>query len=97
MANDYDSIPLIKNEQLHRFEMTIHDDTAFIEFAEDNNILTFIHTEVPESLQGKGVGSAIIEKSLSYAKANGFGIKPICPFVHAYLKRHPEWNELLSK
>ena len=52
MANDYDSIPLIKNEQLHRFEMTIHDDTAFIEFAEDNNILTFIHTEVPESLQG---------------------------------------------
>ena len=43
MQNEYESIQLIKNEQLHRFEMTINDDTAFIEFAEDNNIFTLIH------------------------------------------------------
>lgn len=97
MENKYDSIPLIKNDQLHRFEMMLFDDTAFIEFVESEKTFTLIHTEVPESLQGKGIGSAIIEKTLSYAKANGFVIKPICPFVLAFLKRHPEWNEILYK
>lgn len=96
MNTDYESIPLINNENLHRFEMNINDSIAFIEYKIKEGVLALIHTEVPESLQGKGAGSAIIEKTLQYAKANGFVIKPICPFVLTYFKRYTEWNMLLS-
>jgi len=96
MNTDYNSIPLINNENMQRFEMSIDESVAFIEYKIKEGVLFLIHTEVPGSLQGKGAGSAIIEKTLQYAKANGFVIKPICPFVLAYLKRHTEWNMLLS-
>ena len=83
------------NESTNRFELNIDDSVAFIEYKLSDNILFLIHTEVPTSLEGKGVGSAIVSKTLEYAKENGYKIVPFCPFVKTYLKRHPEWNDII--
>lgn len=52
------------------------------------------HTHAPESMRGTGVAAALVEHMISDARANGFKIIPICPYVQAQYKRHPEWADI---
>ena len=89
---------LVNNQEKKRFELEVEGKVAFIEYILNNeNIMFLTHTEVPIGLEGKGVGSAIVSKALDYIKDNGYTLAPLCPFVAAYLKRHPERKEILAK
>ena len=55
------------------------------------------HTEVPKSMEGKGLGSAIVKLALEDIEQKGLTLVPLCPFVALYLKRHPEWKRLVMK
>lgn len=86
------------NESKKRFEMNVDGHIAFVEYMMDNeNTMFLTHTEVPKSLGGKGIGTAIVEKSLHYIKEHNYKLAPLCPFVAKYLLRHPEWKTLLAK
>jgi len=52
------------------------------------------HTNAPESMRGTGAAAALVEHMISDARANGFKIIPICPYVQAQYKRHPEWTDI---
>lgn len=54
------------------------------------------HTGVPDALAGRGVGKALVEFMINDAKASGFRIVPLCPFVKAQYARHPEWKEVMN-
>ncbi len=89
---------LVLNEDKKRFEYKVNGAIAFIEFILSNeNIMFLTHTEVPVELEGKGVGSAIVSKTLEYIKEKGYTLAPLCPFVAAYVKRHPDWKTILAK
>ena len=91
-------IPLVLNEEKKRFELVIEGKIAYIEYILSNeNIMFLTHTEVPVGLEGKGVGSAIVSKTLNYIKEKGYTLAPLCPFVGAYLKRHPEHKDILAR
>ncbi|ESU20049.1 hypothetical protein FCR2A7T_14590 [Flavobacterium cauense R2A-7] len=47
-------------------------------------------------MEGKGVGSHLISLALTWIKENGYTLAPLCPFTAAYVKRHPEWKEILA-
>jgi predicted GNAT family acetyltransferase len=97
MADKYESVELLKNEDKKRFELHVEGHVALIEYILTNqNVMYLTHTEVPIGLEGKGVGSSIVVKALKYIKSNNFTLAPLCPFVAAYLKRHPEWKEILA-
>ncbi|SDU30519.1 GNAT family N-acetyltransferase [Stappia sp. ES.058] len=51
------------------------------------------HTGVPDSLRGTGVGLALVERLVADARAGGFLILPLCPFVNAQRRKHPEWAD----
>lgn len=90
---DWQSLPLINNDSAakKRFELHIEGEIAFIEYIQaKNSIIYLTHTEVPKTLEGKGLGAAIVSKSLHYINEKGFKMAPLCPFVAAYLKRHPK-------
>lgn len=53
------------------------------------------HTGVPRELEGRGVGKALVLALIDDARANGFKIMPLCPFVRAQYARHPEWADLM--
>jgi predicted GNAT family acetyltransferase len=93
---NYDELKLHINSESNRMELIVGDYTAFINYKLSHQQIFLIHTEVPEELEGKGVGSAIVLKALQYAKDNELKIVPLCPFVQAYLKRHPEWNDVVA-
>lgn len=54
------------------------------------------HTGVDDSLRGTGVGQALVERLVDDARAEGFTIVPLCPFVKAQWRRHPEWSDVME-
>ena len=57
----------------------------------------FMHTEVDDRFEGRGVGSALAAEALGAARREGLAVLPFCPFVAAYLRRHPEWADLVPE
>jgi uncharacterized protein len=54
------------------------------------------HTEAPASMRGTGAAMALVEHMIGDARANGFKIIPICPYVLAQYKKHPEWSDVMT-
>ncbi len=97
---DWSQLSLINNinNPKKRFELHVEDQIVFIEYilAKGDSIY-LTHTEVPVALEGNGLGSAIIKKTLKYIREKGYQLVPLCPFVAAYLKKHPEAADGLLK
>ncbi len=53
--------------------------------------IAFTHTEIDAACEGRGFGSHLVQGALEDARARGLAIVPLCPFVAAYVKRHPEY------
>lgn len=82
----------------NRFELEVDQLIAFIEFDKmEPNILDLVHTEVPEALEGKGVGSKLVEGALQYSRDNELKIIPSCPFIKSYIDKNPQWKDLIVK
>lgn len=75
-----------------RFEATLPgtDEVAFLEVEPSENLWVFKHTEVPKSMEGRGIGSELVRQALAHVRELGATIKPVCPFTAAYIKRHSE-------
>jgi predicted GNAT family acetyltransferase len=84
------------NQDRHRFELDAEGHVAFSNYRREGNILTVLHTEVPAALNGRGIGSALARGLLDIARAQGLKVRPLCPFVAAYIARHPEYADLLA-
>ena len=54
------------------------------------------HTGVPDSMRGTGAGQALVERLGADARAEGFKIVPLCPFVNAQRRRHPDWSDVFQ-
>lgn len=59
-------------------------------------VISADHTGVPDALGGRGIGKALIEGMLADARANGFRIIPVCPYIRAQYAKHPEWAPLFT-
>ncbi|MAY23342.1 MAG: GNAT family N-acetyltransferase [Flavobacteriaceae bacterium] len=88
---------ILDNPEKKRFEAPIEGKIAFIEYIRAKDAIYLTHTEVPESLGGRGIGSALVKEVLQQIEGEGLLLAPLCPFVAGYLKKHPEWQRLLAK
>ena len=77
--------------------MKVGEDLATIMYRELPGKIALLHTEVEAALEGKGAATAIIEKALDYIEKNELKLIPLCPLVVAYIKRHPEWNRIVTE
>lgn len=88
---------LFHNEEENQFEFHIETFIPKIEYIRNNvSVYYLTHTEVPVELEGKGVGKQLVEKVLTEIENMGSKMVPICPFVAAYIRRHPEWKRIIA-
>lgn len=88
----------VVNKERKRFELHLDGHIAFIDYIlNTENVMFLTHTEVPKELGGKGVGKELAKTTLAYLKENNHKLAPICPFIAAYVKKNPEWKEILAK
>ena len=83
------------NAARHRFELEVDGNLAYSNYRREGSVLTVLHTEVPKALGGRGIGSALARGLLDIARAQELTVKPLCPFVKAYIDKHPEYTDLL--
>jgi predicted GNAT family acetyltransferase len=94
MATDYE---LINNKARKQYEFHIDGFVPKIEYIinqEGNVYLT--HTEVPYELEGRGIGTQLVEKVLADIENNQMHVVPLCPFVSAYIRKNPEWKRIVA-
>lgn len=90
------SVTVERNEAKHRFEATVGGEVASLVYRDrTDGTLVLVHTEVPKALQGHGLADQLAKTALEYARSSGRRVAVVCPFVKAYLERHPEYRDVL--
>ena len=89
-------VDVVRNDALKQFEAELDNSTALLQYRMSGHSIVFLHTEVPEAFEGRGVGSALARAGLDYARQQGLQVVPLCPFVDAYLRRHPDDLDLVD-
>jgi uncharacterized protein len=82
------------NPDRHRYELEVDGHVAFTTYRLSPGVITFIHTEVPKELGGRGIGTRLARGVLDAARAAGLKVVAKCPFIAAFMKRHPEFDDL---
>jgi predicted GNAT family acetyltransferase len=79
-----------------RYELLVDGEHAgeLVYRDRDEGVRAFLHTEVDPHLQLRGLGTALVTGALDDARSRGLRVVPICPFVDAYIRRHPEYADL---
>ena len=67
---------------------------GFAAYQKANELIVFTHTEVDPSLEGQGIGGALVRGALDHVRNLGLRVLPICPFVQAWMARHPDYIDL---
>ena len=80
----------------HRYVLEVDGEYAIAAYRLESDVVIFTHTVVPPDQQGHGIGSALIKGALGDARRRGLKVVPDCPFVAAYIERHPEERDLLA-
>ena len=89
---------LINNEDLHRFELYVENEVAFIYYIfTDDKIYILTHAEVPKALRGRDIGKTLVRKTLDYIKLNRLRLVPLCPFIASFIKNNSGYDDLVSK
>lgn len=88
---------VVNNKKLMHFEIHEANEVAFLEYRYYKNDIAFMHTEVPESMGGRGVAAALARFAFQFAKEQKKLVMVYCPYVGAYLKKHPELKDQLDK
>jgi uncharacterized protein len=91
------SSEVVDNPSNTRYELVIDGMTAYVTYERAPGQITFIHTEVPPALSGHCVGSTFARTVLEMARANGDKVVARCPFVAAFVRNHPEFQDLLAE
>ena len=89
-------VEVTRNDARRRFEATVDGRTSVLTYREGDGRVTLIHTEVPSDLRGRGLADLLARAALDDARRRGLAVRPLCPFVQAFMKRHPEYADLAT-
>jgi uncharacterized protein len=93
-----EEIRIADNPAERRYEAHVGDRLAgFAEYRAVPGRIVFIHTEVLPEFEGHGVGSRLAAGALDDVRARGLGMTPKCPFIAAYVRRHPQYADLIRE
>ncbi len=91
-----ETITVRDNPPANRFEAVVDGHTAVAMYETAPGVITFTHTRVPESLRGRGIANELAKTALAAARERGLQVVPTCTYFAAYMKRHPETQDLLT-
>ncbi len=85
-----DAVQVTDDQQNSRFELASDGSVAELDYRRRANRLVLIHTEVPQSLAGHGIGGKLVKAAVERAARDRLTLVPVCPFAKDWLERHPD-------
>lgn len=93
-----DAFVVVHNPAASRFEMAIEEEQAVVNYRlVGDDTYNLYYAGVPPQFEGRGFGSRLIQGALEQIKAEGKKFIPTCPFIAAYVRRHPEYQEFATR
>ena len=81
-----------------RYEARVGDRPAgLMDYRDENRLMVITHTEVAPEFEGHGVGGALVRTALDEWRKEGRRVLPLCPFAKAWIERHPEYADLVTR
>jgi uncharacterized protein len=97
VSSDQLSPEIVDNAARSRYEIRVGDVVAgFSEYKRHQGGITFRHTEVADEFAGKGLGAKLAAAALDDARVTGLLVTPRCPFIAGYIRRHPEYLDIVD-
>lgn len=85
------------NTDESRYELFVDGElAAFSEYESEPGTRAFVHTVTLEQFQGQGLAGQLAAASLDATRAEGLLVAPYCPYVRGYIKKHPEYHDLIA-
>ncbi len=92
---DLSTLKIENNESARRWEARAGEYVAFSSYRINEDTIHFLKTRVPPELEGQGIASRLVRAALDDARARHLTVVPICRFVTSYIRRHPEYRDLV--
>lgn len=93
---DVNALAVLHNERHSRFEIVLDNDLAFLTYRRQPGRIVYNHTEVPTAFRARGIAAKLTRTALDYARTQNLQVFPSCPYVAAYIRKHPEYHDLLT-
>ena len=87
---------VVDHPEKGRFELAVGEAVAVAYYHLDGDRIVLTHTEVPEEFAGRGIGSRLAQGVFEAIRASGRRAVAKCPFMAAYVGRHPEFADLVD-
>jgi predicted GNAT family acetyltransferase len=97
MQVDAANTNVVHNTKEYRFEIRIGEDLCVLEYELRGQTIYFTHTGVPPALEGQGLANRLAQTGMDYARANSLKVVPACEFIHVFVRRHPQYQDLLRR
>jgi predicted GNAT family acetyltransferase len=78
-----------------RFELEVEGGVVFADYKREGYILHILHVEAPMQLRGTGAAGRLMEGIMQFARAHKEKVNPICSYAAAWLRRNPDYAELV--
>ena len=92
---DLSNLKIENNESTHRWEARVGEYVAFSSYRINEDTIHFLTTRVPPEFEGQGIASRLVKAALEDARARHLTVVPICRFVTSYIRRYPEYRDLV--
>jgi predicted GNAT family acetyltransferase len=90
--------PEILHDAGHRrFETHVEGEHCTLDYELDGNTMTITHVNVPDAVGNRGIAAALSRAALDGARSHGWRVIARCPYVAAYVSRHPQWSDLILR
>jgi uncharacterized protein len=90
------SFTIEHDETLGRFSAQVHGHLCVCDYRLRDGVMFMTHTEVAPELEGQGVAAELVRAALAHARERGLKVRPLCSYVQAYMRRHPEVQALMG-
>lgn len=84
------------DSQQQQFQLEYQGHVARVIYTLDGSTMTITHTLVPEAIGGQGIAGQLTRAALEHARSAGLGVVAHCSYAAAYLRRHPEFQDLVQ-
>lgn len=93
-----DAVRVVDEPGRQRYEARLGDEVAgYLEYRVVGGRTILVHTEVAPAMEGRGVGGRLVAGALDDLRSRGRRITVKCPFVAAFLERHPDYRDLVAE
>ena len=89
-------LQIVHRPEIGRFETTVDGLRCEADYQLSGHTVHMTHTGVPSALEGRGIAAALVQAALAWSRAQGYKVVPVCSYVRVYIKRHPQWQDLID-